>query len=727
MGFGFRICLLLMMTSLAAHAADWPQWRGPARDARSAETGLLRRWPAGGPPAVWIVDGIGTGFSSVVTAGGTVFVTGAVDGQGRLSAFTPAGRLLWSVAYGLEWGGGWGGPRTTPTVDGDRVYLYSAFGMLLCFDARTGSTRWSLDTRTAYKANPVNHGLCESVAIAGNYAICTPGGPEVSVLAVDKLTGAPAWTASVPKEIPAYSTTLVFTRGKRTVIAAILSGSLIGLDAADGTLLWRHVYDEKAGSWPCAIPVYANGILFAHVGKGCTAFRVSDDGGSIAPLWEQPKMPAHHGGVVVVDGYLYGTPNVSGLTCLDFTTGAVQWQAPRAHSGDISAMGAITAADGMLYLSLASGHFRLVKANPKQYELVGEFTLPAGTTEAWAHPAISDARLYYRRGPALMAFAIAAKGKAPGPTTRSQLIFPRWDAAGAITRPLPQWATGVAAPKVKAAPAIDGALDDLCWQTAPAAVFTHPDNVDPRLQAPVTVQLCQDAGHLYVACRRAATTRNGTPVPIAARQTGESAYLGDDSVEVFLSDEKRVDGVHLGLGSGGAWFSAFRHLEQLVGSDYKWAGRADWAHAAQKTETTWTGELAIPFDTLRKAGLDPKSLAVNLLVRTPGVGSHQRMLRSPGGQGFGWCKEFSALVDTPHTAAGTRFTARVRLAAPREGAEKIDLLVNGARVLTGCDTRTGNRWVEVPNLRGAEGSVTFAVEPAAAAAQVEIIELQFTP
>lgn len=325
--------LVLVLFGHGLRAADWPQWRGPQRDGRSTETGLMAEWPRSGPPLLWTVEGIGVGYSSVAVAGRGVYVTGMVGAEGCLWALDREGHLRWVTRYGPEWKRSWAGPRGTPTVADGRVYLLSTLGLLAAYDEETGTPAWQVDLQKEYQADVLStHGICESLLLVDDKVICCPGGPQTAVAAFARADGKLLWrTTGLEGEKLSYSSPLLLEQGTQRVVAVILSGSLVGIDPADGRVLWRHVYDEKKSGWPCAIPVVADDILYAPVGKDMTgkAFRVDQDGREAVPLWEQPEMRAHHGGVIASGGCLYGTPNEGGLTCLDLRTGQVRWQAPR--------------------------------------------------------------------------------------------------------------------------------------------------------------------------------------------------------------------------------------------------------------------------------------------------------------------------------------------------------------------------------------------------------------
>jgi len=401
-------CLL----ALPAGAGDWPQWRGPARDACSDETGLLAAWPAEGPPLLWVAHGLGASYASTAVAGGCVYVTGAVDGEGLLFCLSLDGELLYKVPYGPE--GTKTGPyaRTTPTVVGDLAYLMTARGRVVCVDLQARAVRWDYDTveRHGAKQPAGGHGISESVLVVGDHVICTPGGEGASVIALERASGRLAWRTAGLSEVSGFNQPLAVPRRGRTLVVAMTEQSMLGLDAADGKVLWREPFPEKAG--PCLTPVFHADVLYVPTGKGGVAegWRLSEDGAAVRRLWTQKRMTPHHGGVVAVGGYVYGCNGHWRALCLDVRNGNVMYESTRRTDP-----GAVAYAEGRIYLQDVKGKLRLVLAVPAEYREIGSFAIPHGAGEYWSHPAVAYGRLFVRHGEALMAYDLrdphAAKDK----------------------------------------------------------------------------------------------------------------------------------------------------------------------------------------------------------------------------------------------------------------------------------------------------------------------------
>ena len=395
-------------------ADDWPQFRGLNRDGKSAETGLLKKWPKDGPKLLWSVDGLGIGFSSVAIADGYVYTTGMLDGEGFLFTYDLAGNLKWKKSYGPEWQRSHRGTRTTPTVDDDRVYVFGGTGMLVCFNAKAGKKIWEVKTLEKFEAKNIRWGMSGSPLIDGRKVYCTPGGKKGTIVALDKLTGQTIWATTGLNELSAYSSPILIERGPNRLLVNVIQKSVICVNADDGKLIWRIPY-ETSFDTGIVSPVYKDGCIFVTsvVERGITTgglmIQLSEEGTSAAKKWNEPVFDCHHGGVVLVDGYLYGS-NFKSIpkgdwVCLDWDSGKVMYEAH--WNGN---KGPVIYADGMLYCyDENTGDVALVKPSPKRFEIASSFRVTEGDGKHWAHPAISDGRLYIRHGDALMAYEIKSK------------------------------------------------------------------------------------------------------------------------------------------------------------------------------------------------------------------------------------------------------------------------------------------------------------------------------
>ncbi len=409
--FLLTILLAVATTSLAD---DWPQFRGPNRDGKSTETGLLKKWPQSGPKLLWSVDGLGIGFSSAAIADGLVYTTGMIDGEGFLFAYDLAGNLKWKESYGPEWKGSYKGTRTTPTIDGQRGYIFSGTGRMVCFNAKTGNEIWQVDTLKEFEAKNIQWGMTGSPLIDGPKVYCTPGGKKGAIVALDKMTGRTIWATTGLEETSTYSSPMLIEHGANRLIINLIQKSIVCVAADTGKLLWREPYETPSDTGGVT-PIYRDGRVYVtsaiqrEFKRGGVMFELSADGTSVTEKWNDQTLDCGHGGVVLVDGYLYGS-SFDGLpkgdwVCLDWDSGKVMYETT--WNGN---KGSIIYADGMLYCyDENTGDLALAETSPKAFKVVSSFKVTQGSGQHWAHPAISDGRLYIRHGDALMAYDIKSK------------------------------------------------------------------------------------------------------------------------------------------------------------------------------------------------------------------------------------------------------------------------------------------------------------------------------
>ncbi len=398
--------LMVCVISVAA-GEDWPQFRGLNRDGKSPEKGLLKAWPAEGLKPVWVVEGLGKGYSSVSVAGGTVFTTGMIGdaNEGMLSAIDASGKITWQTKYGPEWDKMHPGARSTPTVDGDRLYELSGVGRLLCLDVKTGAVVWTRDLPKEFAGGAPMCGFAEAPLIYGSTVICTPGGKDAALAALDRKTGQTFWTSTGFSDLSAYCSPILIERGGMHIVVTITMRHIAGLDADTGALLWRQPFDTTAEDPNHSVaPVYQDGLLYVTSGhgKGGQMFEIAPDGKAITPRWTDTVLNTVHGGLMLLDGYVYGSNAKGKWVCLELTRGQVMYEDKGVGSGSIAY------ADGMLYCYGDHGTLGLVRATPKAYELVSQFKVTQGEGPHWAHPVISGGCLYIRHGDFLMAYRVSA-------------------------------------------------------------------------------------------------------------------------------------------------------------------------------------------------------------------------------------------------------------------------------------------------------------------------------
>jgi outer membrane protein assembly factor BamB len=392
-----------------ARAPYWPRFHGPKGDNISTETGLLRKWPDGGPKLLWSTKGIGAGFGSPSIADGLIFVSGSIDRKTTITAIDLDGRIQWQTPAGDDWTGGHSGTRGTPTIDGERLYHEAPLGQLVCLNMRTGREIWSVNILKEFDATNIEWALAESVLIDGDRVICCPGGKKASVVALDKRTGKTVWAAKPTGELTNYATPVLVEYQGLRVVLTMSQKALIGVNADSGELLFRHShetqYDVNATS-----PVFHDGRIFitSGYGSGSEMVKLNVDGkrASVESVWQSKELDNHHGGVVLLDGCLYGAAhkfNGGRWICLSWADGAKKY----AEKG--VGKGSLTGAEGMLYCWSENGQVGLVPATPERHNIVSRFSVaPGGDGPTWAHPVVCGGRLYLRHGNVLHAYDIRA-------------------------------------------------------------------------------------------------------------------------------------------------------------------------------------------------------------------------------------------------------------------------------------------------------------------------------
>jgi len=408
--FAMAIALAIVLsaqTPPATSSTDWPQWRGPERNGKSKETGLLKQWPANGPPRLWRVTTLGAGYGAIATSGERIFVQMQVGRQSVVASLNRAnGQLLWSKPLGNAGNNDRGpGPRSTPTVDGNLVYALSENGDLACLNAENGAVVWQRNILRDFRGSNIQWLLSESPLVDGDRVIVSPGGRDATIVALDKATGKTIWTSKGLSDEAGYASAIVADVGGVRTYMTFTANAGIGVRASDGKPMWRYPAAANRTA-NIATPVYFNNKVFytSSYGTGGGLLNLSVQGGEVISkeAYFTPNMRNHHGGVVLVDGYLYGF-NDNILTALHFETGKMAWRDRSVGKGSV------TYADGHLYILGEGNTVGLVEANPTAYREKGHFVIPDSGLPAWAHPVVSGGRLYIRDQSSLAAYDVRAR------------------------------------------------------------------------------------------------------------------------------------------------------------------------------------------------------------------------------------------------------------------------------------------------------------------------------
>jgi outer membrane protein assembly factor BamB len=402
-------------------ASSWPSFRGADRTAVSAEKGLLQTWPEAGPKLLWESKGAGRGYASLAIAGGRIITLGdgpstAEDKEEYLSAFSLSdGKPLWKVKTGSPWNSGapdWQGSRSTPTIDGDLVYVITPFGTLLCCDAATGAEKWRKDLKKDFGGDKGDGwGYSESPLIDGPNIICTPGKEANTMVALNKLTGEKVWSCSRKEDRGAGHASIVAATvgGVKVYVTTTASGAM-GVRANDGKLLWTYDIDRTTAVIPT--PIIRGDLVFFTAGyrRGGALLKQVASGQDVKVeevYGLKTDLANKHGGVVLVGDYLYGDSDDQGIPfCANLMTGEVAWKKRGSGKGSAS----VIAADGCLYIRFSDGKMVLAKANNSEYVEVGSFKLPGNIDKpGWSHPVLLDGKLYLREQDRLLCFDVKSK------------------------------------------------------------------------------------------------------------------------------------------------------------------------------------------------------------------------------------------------------------------------------------------------------------------------------
>lgn len=426
----------LTLASFVASAADWPQFRGPNRDGVSRETGLLKQWPDGGPQLSWKITGIGTGFSGVATSGGRLYTMGEDAESSYVYCLEEStGKTFWKARIGAVGGGaGYPGPRCTPTVDGNFVVALGQFGDLVALEASSGKTLWRNNLQKDLGGSMMSGwGYSESPLVDADQVVCTPGGAQGTMVALDRQTGKVLWRTKEWTDKAAYSSIVVATiHGVRQYVQLTgdtggerggkkggdkkegekkkseeTPGHIAGIDPASGKVLWMAPRTGKVAVIPN--PIVSGDLVYVTSGyrNGCNLFRIEKTGSgfSATQVYANKDITNHHGGVVPVGDNVFGFSDGNGWLWQDLKSGRIVQTWPQKEFGK----GAVTMADGMLYLRLEKDAGTIVLLDPSTdgVKVKGRFDQPDRSKKnSWPHPVVSNGRLYIRDQDVLLAYNV---------------------------------------------------------------------------------------------------------------------------------------------------------------------------------------------------------------------------------------------------------------------------------------------------------------------------------
>lgn len=410
---------LITAAVLISVNTSWSQpqygWRGPGRTGVYNETRLMKVWPSSGPALLWEATGFGTGYSSTTVTDDAVYITGSKGEKDVITAFTQKGKKKWEVEYGsITKNVNFPESRCTPTYSNGKILVVSGQGDLACV-TKDGKIAWTVNYYQKYSAPVQQFGISESPLVVDNKVIATPGGNMASMVAFNIENGKVIWETPPLNEGTQYTNPLLIENNGKKVIVTHTVTYIIGVNAADGKLLWKFNFgsvndDQKGGKNYIQTPLYRDGFVFAANGYGQTAakIKINFDGSEPILVWKNPQINPHVGGMVLIGNYIYSsthdTNSKGRWICVDWTTGKTMWIT------DWYNKGAIISADGLLYvIEEKSGHVGLVRPGSEKFDLISSFQITKGEGPYWAHPVIDKGRLFVRHGQYLAVYSVKAK------------------------------------------------------------------------------------------------------------------------------------------------------------------------------------------------------------------------------------------------------------------------------------------------------------------------------
>jgi len=389
------------------------EWRGPNRQGIFNETSLLKEWPEDGPRLIFEKEGIGLGYSSPIPTDDAIYITGMKDSVDYLSAFDLDGNMLWQVPYGKSWTGSYPDSRSSPTIDGDRIYVFSGTGKLSCINKNDGSEIWSVEVDRDFESEWHVWGIAESPLVYKNMVFSTPGGKKTSMVAFDKMTGQLIWQSESLPAQRSYVSPVLYEFNGQVYILAATARYLMALIPETGEIVWSFNYFDvqEWKSQPGLIwansPVYKDDEIFISKGYNHPAvmLKVDPSGRSVSAKYIDKTFDNHHHGIVVVGDYAYGSnwqSNSKGKwICMNWETGKIEYEQEWVSKGSM------VYADGMLYAYVErNGEVGLIRPTPEKFDLVSSFKVTRGTGPFWAHPYIRNGRMYLRHGDYLFVYDI---------------------------------------------------------------------------------------------------------------------------------------------------------------------------------------------------------------------------------------------------------------------------------------------------------------------------------
>lgn len=386
------------------------QWRGPGRDGIYEEKNLLKEWPARGPALTLKIENIGKGFSQPIVYKNTIFITGFKhDSLDVISAFKMDGTLVWEKPFSKAWQRTYPESRGTPTIENNKIFLIGGSGELVCLHAKNGNLLWKQDPHNDFEGKYKHWGIVESVLLSDKAALYVTGGEITTVVAYDKNTGDLLWKSKSTGGPKSYASSSLVEWGGKQIALVQSSNDLIGINVENGEVLWTYntiqFHTKKGKGEGANTPLFHNGEIFITYGNDQPGllFTLSDDASSIRLKWQNDILDTHHGGLVLLNGIIYGSNMIDNTrgnwAAVDWQNGETLWEE------NWFTKGSLIAADGMLYCyEEKGGNVALVQPDAQQLKVISSFKINEGEGPHWAHPSIYKGMLFIRHGSVLMVY-----------------------------------------------------------------------------------------------------------------------------------------------------------------------------------------------------------------------------------------------------------------------------------------------------------------------------------
>ncbi|MCP4313361.1 MAG: PQQ-binding-like beta-propeller repeat protein [Bacteroidetes bacterium] len=406
--------VILFVAFVTETSAQIYQFRGPNRDGLFPESNLLKAWPKSGPELLLEFEGIGDGWSSIISNGKYIYASGKIDSMDHLTCIDFNGDEKWQIAYGKSWDQSYPSTRGTPTVEEDRIYIISGVGELVCLDAETGDINWKINVDEDYQADWHRWGVAESPLIVDNKVICSPASYLATFVAFDKMTGKEIWKSPGTDGQRSYVSPILNNFNGKEYILGASASELFIVDPENGEIRSSYKYfDSSLWEWqPKGMiwvnsPVVKGNMIYICIGYDYPAkmLKVNNDLTSIEEVYSSNLLDNHHHGLIELDGYLYGSywvhNNAGNWACINWDTGEVM------YDEKWNSKGQLVYADGLFYVYIEKkGHVGLVQPDPSGFKVISSFMIEKGHGPHWSHPYIFDGKMFLRHGDVLMVYSL---------------------------------------------------------------------------------------------------------------------------------------------------------------------------------------------------------------------------------------------------------------------------------------------------------------------------------